>query len=153
MKMVPQLVAAVFVLALTTTTGALAAPPTTAIGTLTIPDLGSSPVAAWSWGVSNSGSVSSGGSGAGKANFQDLSLTRFTDGQSPSFVEAVSLGMPLPSAKLVVGATTIELKEVMVTSYSSGAGGEKTQTENITFNFGSMTYKVNGVSKCVGSSC
>ena len=37
-------------------------------------------VLAWSWGVSQSGSFHQGlGGGAGKANFQDLSVTKYID--------------------------------------------------------------------------
>ena len=41
-------------------------------------------VLAWSWGVSNSGSAHvGGGAGAGKANVQDLSFTKYIDKSTP----------------------------------------------------------------------
>ena len=93
-----------------------------------------------------------GGSGAGKANLQDLSLTRYVDGQSPLFFNAVAKGLRLPSLVLVDGATTITLTEVSVTSYSTGDGspdGKLTpRTESITFNFAAITYSVSGVTTC-----
>ena len=37
-------------------------------------------VLAWSWGMSNSGTFhGSGGGGAGKANFQDISFTKYVE--------------------------------------------------------------------------
>ncbi|WP_374595324.1 type VI secretion system tube protein Hcp, partial [Aquabacterium sp.] len=46
-------------------------------------------VLAWSWGVSNSGSAhTGGGAGAGKANVQDLSFTKYVDKASPPLLLA-----------------------------------------------------------------
>jgi type VI secretion system secreted protein Hcp len=154
LDVIKYVTASSFVLVLTATTGALAAPPVAA--TLTIPaPFGSSPVLAWSWGASNSGSTHVGGGGAvGKANIQDLSLTRNTDGQSPLFFSYVAKGQHLPTVVLVDGSTTITLTEVLVTSFSTGDSGTKntTQTENITFNFAKVAYTVNGVTTCFNIS-
>jgi len=147
-----HLAAASFVLALIATTGALAAPPVTPVGTLTIPSpFAPSPVLAWSWGASNSGSV--GGPGTGKANIQDLSITRNSDGQSPLFFDAVARGRTLETVMLVDGATTIALTDVLITSYSTGdspaaANTNTNRIENITFNFAKIAYTVNGVTTC-----
>ena len=46
-------------------------------------------VLAWSWGASNSGSFhTGGGGGAGKANFQDLSVTKYIDRASTALMLA-----------------------------------------------------------------
>jgi type VI secretion system secreted protein Hcp len=153
MNVTKCLAAASFVLALTATTGALAAPPLPSVGTLTIPaPFGSSSVLAWSWGASNSGTTSGGGGGgAGKANVQDLSITRNADGQSPLFFDYVARGRHLPTVVLVDGSTTIALTEVLVTSYSTGDSPDRkntAQSENITFNFARIAYTVNGVTTC-----
>ena len=144
MKTIHRIAIAFFTLALTASTGALAGPP---VATLTIPTpFGSSPVLAWSWGASNSGTTHmGGGAGAGKANVQDLSLTRNTDKQSPLFVDAVVQGTPLPSVVLSSGMMTMTLEDVLVTSYSTGAS-DRTQTENISLNFARVVFSVNGVS-------
>jgi len=152
MKITKHLAAASFVLALTATTGASAA-PLPSVGTLTIPaPFGSSPVVAWSWGASNSGSAHvGGGAGAGKANVQDLSITRYADGQTPLFFLKVATGQHLDTVVLVDGSTTITLTEVLVTSYSTGdsnstaPGPQTPRTENISFNFAKITYTVNGI--------
>ena len=144
--------AALIVLGLTASTGALAAPKDAPCCTLTSP-FGSSPALAWSWGSSNSGSIGGGaGGGAGKANFQDLSLTRNTDGQSPQYLHALAVGTHLPTLVLVDGAATLTLTEVLVTSYSTG-GAAGPLTENVTFNFGTLRFTVNGVTTCVGTGC
>ena len=41
-------------------------------------------VLAWSWGMSQSGSMHMGGGGAGKVNVQDLSFTKYIDKSTPT---------------------------------------------------------------------
>lgn len=146
-----RLVAALLVFGLAPTMSAMAAPKDSPCCTLTSP-FGSSQTLAWSWGASNAGTIGGGGSGAGKANFQDLSLTRTTDGQSPQYLHALAAGTHLPTLVLVDGPATITLTEVLVTSYSTG-GSTGPLTENITFNFGTLRFTVNGATTCVGTGC
>jgi len=157
MNVTKRLAAAFLVLALTATTGSLAAPTEQHPCCALTSSFGSSPVWAWSWGASQSGSVV----GGGKANFQDLSLTRNTDGQSPQYLHALATGIHLPTLVLVDGSANISLADVIVTSYATGGstGGSKggstldALTENITFMFGTLRYTVDGVTTCVGSAC
>jgi type VI secretion system secreted protein Hcp len=106
-------------------------------------------VLAWSWGVSNSGSAHTGaGAGAGKANFQDISFTKYVDLASPALMDSCAKGTHIPTAKLIVrkagGKEALEylvftLSEVLVSSYSTGgSGGEDRLTENVTLNFGKV---------------
>ena len=111
-----------------------------------------SEVLAWSWGASQSSSfhVGSGG-GTGKASFQDLSITRLTDGQSPDFLAFVATGdSPAGPSKLTRGDLTIQFDPVLVTSYSVGGTADKKspQTENISLNFQRVTYKIQGEEFC-----
>ena len=103
-------------------------------------------VLAWSWGMSQSGSMHiGGGGGAGKVNIQDLSLTKYVDKSSPNLMMACSNGKHYPEAKLTIrkagGDNQVEyliitLKEVLVSSISTGgSGGEDRLTENVTLNF------------------
>ena len=102
-------------------------------------------VLAWSWGVSNSGSAhTGGGAGAGKANVQDLSFTKYIDKTSPSLLLACCKGTHYTDATLVVRKAggkplkyvTITMSEVLITSVSTGgSGGEDRLTENVTLNF------------------
>ena len=141
--------AAVLVLALGSTTGALAqrlpppdpTAPAASGMTLQTP-WGTTPVLAWSWGASNSGSfLGGGGGGAGKANLQDLSLTRTPDAQSTQLLSALVKGTFIVSVTLRSGALRITLKDVMISSISMGgaaSGGEL--TENVTFTFREFNY-------------
>ena len=105
-------------------------------------------VLAWSWGLSNSGSFhTGGGGGSGKANFQDLSFTKYVDASSPALLLAGANGDHFATALLTVrkaGKTPLEyikitLKKVLVTSISTGgSGGEDRLTENVTLNFAEM---------------
>lgn len=102
-------------------------------------------VLAWSWGMSNSGSFHvGGGGGSGKANFQDISVTKWLDLSSPILQLYCASGDHFPSAMLTVrkaGKLPLEyliitMHKVLITSVSSGgSGGEDRLTENITLNF------------------
>ena len=60
-------------------------------------------VLAWSWGSSNSGSAHmGGGAGAGKANVQDLSFTKYIDKSSPILMQACLKGTHFTDAVLTV---------------------------------------------------
>lgn len=100
---------------------------------------------AWSWGASQSGSFGHGaGGGAGKANVQDISITKYIDKSSTAFIKAVVTGDHIGSVVLSVSKAggkqedyfTITLTDAMVTSYSTGgSGGEDMLTENVSIAF------------------
>ncbi len=102
-------------------------------------------VLAWSWGASNSGNAHmGGGQGAGKANVQDLSFTKYIDKSSPDLMLYCCNGKHIKDATLTVrkaGETpleylTITMSDIIVTSVSTGgSGGEDRLTENVTLNF------------------
>lgn len=108
-------------------------------------------VLAWSWGMSNSGTTHiGGGGGAGVASFQDISVTKWIDKASPILMLYCAKGDYFPSAKLTVRKAgkipidylIIEMKQVLVTSISTGgSGGEDRLTENVTLNFAQMAVK------------
>ena len=97
-------------------------------------------VLAWSWGMSQSGTFhAGGGGGAGKANFQDISVTKWVDNSSAELMKYCANGDHFDSAKLIVRKAgkkpleyiVIEMTKVMVTSVSTGgSGGEDQLTEN-----------------------
>jgi type VI secretion system secreted protein Hcp len=102
-------------------------------------------VLAFSWGMSNAatGHVG-GGAGAGKANVQDLSFTKYIDLASVPLLLACASGKHLPEAKLTVrkaGEKPLEylvvtMTDVLISSVSTGgSGGEDRLTENVTLNF------------------
>ena len=108
-------------------------------------------VLAWSWGASQSGTTHvGGGSGAGKANFQDVSVTKWVDKSSHALLKAVAVGQHIPSALLTVrkaGEKPLEyikltMKNCLISSVSTGgSGGEDKLTENISINFGNFQYE------------
>lgn len=107
-------------------------------------------VLAWSWGMSQSGTTHmGGGGGSGKVAVQDLSLTKYVDAASHALQQACCVGKHYPEAKLVVRKAggeqleyiIIEMKEVIVTSVSTGgSGGEDRLTENISLNFAEYKF-------------
>ncbi len=101
--------------------------------------------------MSQSGTMHMGaGGGAGKVNVQDVSVTKYVDKSTPTLMKLCCSGEHVSEAVLVVrkaGKEALEyikitLKEVMITSTSSGgSGGEERLTENITLNFSEFKYE------------
>jgi len=102
-------------------------------------------VLSWSWGVTQSGSMhTGGGGGSGKASFKDIAITKYVDTASPSLIKACSTGDHIKEALLVVrkaGKDQQEylkyiLTDCLISSVSTGgSGGEDRLTENISINF------------------
>jgi type VI secretion system secreted protein Hcp len=107
-------------------------------------------VLAWSWGVTQSGSTHiSAGSGSGKANFQDISFTKYIDKASVDLLKHCANGKHIKDALLTVrkaGGTpleyvTIKIQDILVSSISTGgSGGEDRLTENVTLNFAKVNF-------------
>jgi type VI secretion system secreted protein Hcp len=107
-------------------------------------------VLAWSWGMSQSGTTHmGGGGGAGKANFQDLSFTKYIDASTNAIMTALAKGTHITKVQLLVRKAGegqlnylyIIMDEVLVTSVSTGgSGGEDRLTENVTLNFAKVTF-------------
>ena len=107
-------------------------------------------VLAWSWGLSQSGTTHMGkGGGAGKANFQDLSFTKYIDSATNALMIHLSKGTHIPKVSLLarkagsgqIAYINMIMEEVMVTSVSTGgSGGEDRLTENVTLNFAKVTF-------------
>ena len=102
-------------------------------------------ILAWSWGMSQSGTFHMGsGGGAGRANFQDLSVTKYIDKSSADLMYHCASGEHYGKVEVVVrkaGGEQMEylritMEKVMITSVSTGgSGGEDRLTENVSFNF------------------
>ena len=111
-------------------------------------------VLAWSWGLSNSGSFHSGsGGGAGKANFQDISITKYIDKASCDLMSHCASGKHIAKGQLIVRKAgdkpleylVIKFDKLLISGVSTGgSGGEDRLTENITLNFAKIetSYKV-----------
>jgi type VI secretion system secreted protein Hcp len=108
----------------------------------------------WNWGVTNQGSSSiGGGSGTGKASFQDLSVTKYVDKATATLLGNCAKGNHFATATLTcrkVGGNTpleylkVEMDQAFVSEvqHSNNTGDEQT-TETVTFNFAKIdvTYK------------
>ena len=123
-------------------------------GVLVLP-FGDSPVLAYSWGAVQSGSIGGGGGGgggAGKISIQDFHITRPADAHSPKIFKAVATGEHLAIVEINSGTTKFKLQDVIISSYQtggSGADGKVTRTDQVSFNFGKITYTVDGSSTCL----
>lgn len=109
-------------------------------------------VLSWSWGMSQHGSFHmGGGGGAGKADVQDLSFTKFVDKATPTLMKYCCKGEHIKEAVLTVRKAggkkpldyiILKLEKVIVSSVSTGgSGGEDLLTENITLNFAKFKYE------------
>ena len=105
----------------------------------------------WDWGVSNSGSMhSGGGGGTGKSSVRDLSIVKYVDSSSPNLFRLCCSGDHVSDAVLTVRKSggkpleylIIQLKKVMVTSVSTGGGSDDDRiVETITLNFAECEVK------------
>lgn len=108
-------------------------------------------ILAWSWGLDNSGTTHmGGGSGAGKANFQDISITGWYEKSTHELVKSCAKGTHHAKMTLVCrksGDTPLEyitykFEDCIITSVSTGgSGGEDRLTVNFSVNFGSFEIK------------
>jgi type VI secretion system secreted protein Hcp len=107
-------------------------------------------VLAWSFGGSNPSSIGIGtGGGAGRANLQDISLTKYVDAASPGLFQAMCSGKHFPEGTLSIYKAgggkplkylELKFKEMFPSSVSTGgSGGEDRLTENVTFAFAKVT--------------
>src|SRR5262245_24956740 len=102
-------------------------------------------IMSWSWGIANSGTFHHGsGGGAGKASFNDITITKFVDAASPNIMLFCANGKHFAKGKIIVRKAgenpleylTIEFEKVLVTSYQTGGGsGQERITENVSLNF------------------
>jgi type VI secretion system secreted protein Hcp len=103
-------------------------------------------VLSWQWGLTQSGSAHvGGGSGSGKVDVKDLTVTKYVDAASPALLKYCCTGAPLKSAVLTIrkaGGTPLEyyvvtLTNVIISSVTpGGASGQDRLSESITLNFG-----------------
>ena len=108
-------------------------------------------ILAWSWGLSQSGTMAQGGGGgSGKVSVQNLSVTKVVDVGSHAIMLACCNGEHFDTATLTVRKAgkdaleyiVIEMYEVIITSVSTGgSGGEDKLTENVTLDFAKFNFK------------
>lgn len=107
-------------------------------------------ILAWSWGMTQSATAhTGGGGGGGKANFRDLSFTKYVDTATNALMIALAKGTHIKEVVLLARKAgegqqryiQITMNEVIVASLSTGgSGGEDRMTENVTLNFGKVKF-------------
>jgi len=104
----------------------------------------------FSWGVSNSGAMASGGGGgAGKATFHDIHFTTHVSKASPKLMQAAATGEHLKTFDLTVrkaGGTQMDyyivhLEDVLVSSYSSSGSSGEVPMESVSFNYQKIVFE------------
>src|ERR1700674_2891408 len=107
-------------------------------------------VLAWSWAMSQSGTMHLGSGGGGKVSVQDLLITKYTDKATPNIVTACCTGAHYPTATLTVrkaGKTPVEyyvivMTNVLVTNYATGGSGTEDRfVETVALNFEQFDVK------------
>jgi type VI secretion system secreted protein Hcp len=87
----------------------------------------------WSWGVSQTGSLSQGGGGgAGKASFHDFNFTHHIDKASPVLMKACATGEHIKEATITVRKAgkgqqeflIIKMNDIIVTAVAPGGSGD-----------------------------
>lgn len=102
-------------------------------------------VLSWSWGAHNPATTHiATGAGAGRPDFQDVSITKYLDKSSPVLVGKISQGTIIPEVHLTMrkaGTKQLEyyklhMYDCLISSITTGGAGTDTRTtENISINF------------------
>jgi type VI secretion system secreted protein Hcp len=109
-------------------------------------------ILSFSWGVSQAGGFSYGAGGtAAKANVQDLSVSFRLCKASPKLMQYCASGKHLDSALLTCLKSTgdsgqetyqtIELTDVVISSYQTGGSGDDMPIESMSLNFAKVAQK------------
>ncbi len=102
-------------------------------------------ILAWSWGMSQSGTMHRGrGGGGGKVDVQDLSITKQVDKATPDLYRHCATGRHAPTGKLTIRRAdmeesinflVIEFENIIVTDIQSGGYAGEVPAETVSLNF------------------
>jgi type VI secretion system secreted protein Hcp len=107
-------------------------------------------ILAYSWGVTNAGSMGYGsGGGEGKAQFHDLSFTHKIDKASPVLMQYCATGVHLKEATITHRKAgkgqqeflVIKLADVIVTGVTHGGNGADGSSENVSIAFAKVNVE------------
>ncbi len=110
-------------------------------------------IESWSFGETQSTTISSGGAGAGKVSMQDFHfVTKTIDKSSPKLFLAGATGEHIKDATLFVrkaGSSSdylqIKLSDILVSSYQTGGSSSSDiPTESVSLNFAKIEYSYTG---------
>ena len=80
-------------------------------------------IMSWQWGIANSGTFHHGsGGGAGKASFQDITITKFVDASSPDLMTFCANGKHFAKGKIIVRKAGEKPLEYVTQSEKGGKG-------------------------------
>lgn len=103
-------------------------------------------ILAFSWGVSNSGSSTPGGGGAGQATFSDIVIIKELDKSSPQLMKSCAEGKRLKDAVISLkdgkGQTylVVTMADVQITSYQTGgSGSDVVPVDSVSLNFARLS--------------
>ncbi len=108
------------------------------------------PVLNFATAANNGAGSGATGSGAGKARFNEFSITKTLDSTSPKLSQALAAGKHYKTAVIVIRKAGKGPKEFLVYSFSlvspeaiqwSGAGGDQGPEEEVTFVYGALTIQ------------
>jgi type VI secretion system secreted protein Hcp len=106
-------------------------------------------VESFSWGVSQAGTLATGGgSGTGKAQFQDFQFNTGASKASPGLFKACATGVHLKEAVLTVRKSGespldyyhIKLSDVLVSSYQSSGSNGTNPMESLSLGFAKIEF-------------
>ena len=108
-------------------------------------------VLSWSWGVSQTGTMSvGGGGGAGKANFSDISFMHNLDKASPVLMKACATGEHIKEGLLTARKAgkgqqdylIVKLKDILITSVQpSGSSEHPVESVSMQYSHIDLEYK------------
>lgn len=100
-------------------------------------------VLSFSWGVTNGGTMATGGAGTGKATFQDLLIVHNIDKASPDLLRACATGAHLKEATIThrkagkgqLEFLTVKMNDVIVTGVTHGGATGQPYSETVSLAF------------------
>ena len=103
----------------------------------------------WSWGIHQSIAAGGGGGGAGKVSFSDLSVMCSSSKASPVLALRCASGQHIKDAHLTMTKRvrgreetylTIELKDVLISSFQPSSDGASSAGETMSLNYEKIKY-------------
>ena len=108
-------------------------------------------ILSFSWGITNTGSVTGGGGGAGKPVVQDFTIVKAMGASSPQLMEKCCRGEHIPSVSVTLASKEskqeymkIKLEDCLISSYQTGGGGggASVPMDQVSFNFSRVDVQV-----------
>lgn len=110
-------------------------------------------VLSFSWGVTNAGSLTSGGgAGAGRATFQDLSLVHRIDKASPALMQACATGTHIKEGIITHRKAgkgqqeylIVKMNDILITSVTHGGASGESASESVSLAFAKVDLEYRG---------